>query len=150
MQTAYYPALLLVLLLWPACSLFGDEDMSDFRRQQRLWERQGLSNYAYTLNVACFCPYAGPMRVDVRADSVYRATLIDTGLDIADLERFNVKTIDGLFEVLEKAIKDADNVEVDYEAQYGFPTRIAIDYYKNAVDDEIGYRATDLQVPGID
>ncbi|HMB89921.1 MAG TPA: DUF6174 domain-containing protein, partial [Rhodothermales bacterium] len=63
---------------------------------------------------------------------------------------FNIITIDGLFEVLQRALKEADDVEVDYDAQYGFPTRIAIDYYKNAVDDEVSYRATDLQVPQVD
>jgi hypothetical protein len=150
MQKAFYPALLLILCLWPACSLLGDDDLSDFQQQRSQWERQGLSNYAYTLNVACFCPYLGPVRVDVRADSVYRAMLVDTGLEIADPDSFNIKTIDGLFEVLERALKEADEVEVDYDAQYGFPTLISIDYYKDAVDDEISYRATDLQVPGVD
>ena len=150
MSKTAHLVLLLAFFLSPACSLFGDEDLSDFRQRRSQWEQQGLSKYEYTLNVGCFCPYVGPVRIDVRADSVYRATLADTGLEIADPDSFNIITIDGLFEVLQRALKEADDVEVDYDAQYGFPTRIAIDYYKNAVDDEVSYRATDLQVPQVD
>jgi hypothetical protein len=150
MYKALCPALLLVLCLLPACSLFGDNDLSDFREQRRQWERQNVINYTYQLNVACFCPYAGPISVEVRADTVYTATVIETGEAITNLDNFSVKTIDGLFEVLEQALKEADKVDVDYDAQYGFPSLISIDYYKDAVDDEIGYRATNLHLPRVD
>jgi hypothetical protein len=52
--------------------------------------------------------------------------VIETGAAINNLENFNVRTIDGLFEVLERALKEADEVEVEYDAQYGFPTLISI------------------------
>jgi hypothetical protein len=48
-------------------------------------------------------------------------------------------TVEGLFAVAEENLSNADQVEVTYDAQYGFPASIVVDRIKMAVDDEIAY-----------
>ena len=52
--------------------------------------------------------------------------------------------MDDVFEILEQAYSNhADEVTVDY-SQSGYPTQVFIDYYKDAVDDELGLGVSDL------
>ena len=50
-------------------------------------------------------------------------------------------TPDSLFDVIQKAITaEADQLAVNYNSEFGYPTNIDIDYDVNATDDE--YTAT--------
>jgi hypothetical protein len=53
-------------------------------------------------------------------------------------------TIDALFARLAKAMQKADDVDARYDAETGVPTSINVDWMTNAIDDEIGYSATEL------
>ena len=46
-------------------------------------------------------------------------------------------TIDDLFEQLKSAQAEAEEVSVVYDTTYGYPSSIAIDHIKEAVDDEM-------------
>ncbi len=48
-------------------------------------------------------------------------------------------TVERLFAVAEENLANADQVEVKYDAQYGFPASIVADRIKLAADDEISY-----------
>jgi hypothetical protein len=55
-------------------------------------------------------------------------------------------TVEGLFAIAEENIANADQVEVTYDANYGFPASIVVDRIKMAVDDEISYYVGAFQV----
>jgi len=47
-------------------------------------------------------------------------------------------TIDGRFCYAKKALLNADDVNIDYDKDIGFPNLISIDWNKQELDDEIG------------
>jgi hypothetical protein len=56
------------------------------------------------------------------------------------------QTIDDLFTVLENAYRDrADSIEVEY-SDAGYPTDVTIDYWRQAVDDEMFYSVRNLVI----
>jgi hypothetical protein len=52
--------------------------------------------------------------------------------------------IPGLFAVVEEAATEADELDTEFDATYGFPTSISIDWIENAVDDEVAYVMQDF------
>lgn len=57
-----------------------------------------------------------------------------------DFSRYfqHADTIDKLFGLIERALEeDADVVSVEYDGEYGFPTDISIDWYREGYDDEV-------------
>ncbi len=138
--------LLLPLLLFGACSLFDDDDsLLDVERHWRAWERLGIDTYEYDLTVSCFCPYVGPVRLQVRADTVFSATVLDTEQPFGP-EYARTMTLDELYGiVLEAVVEEAHKVEIDYDETYDFPTRVDIDYIEDAVDDEVRYTAENFR-----
>jgi len=71
----------------------------------------------------------------------------ETGAEV-ETEFFNAsKTIDKLFGVVEDAIKrQTDEISVTYDSRFGYPTHIRIDYLKEAVDEEIAYKASEFKL----
>jgi hypothetical protein len=55
-------------------------------------------------------------------------------------------TVEGLFDTIRDGLDRAGSIEVTYDAARGYPTRIAIDWVKNAIDDEIAYTVTEFSV----
>lgn len=57
-------------------------------------------------------------------------------------------SVDGFFGIIEDAWhRDAARLDVTYDPTYGFPATIAIDYDRLLADDEVIWRASDLQLP---
>ncbi|HVQ18182.1 MAG TPA: DUF6174 domain-containing protein [Actinomycetes bacterium] len=110
------------------------------------WKEQGLTDYTYLLSVGCFCPALMGVPVTVKGSSV-----IDVDGKRYDADRSVIgfadtqPTIDGLFVELGQALEDADDVTVKYDKTTGVPSSIAIDWIKNAVDDEISYSADNVK-----
>ena len=50
------------------------------------------------------------------------------------------RTIDGLFDLVQDAYdRDAHEVQVDFDPDRGYPTRIWIDYVEMMMDEEMGF-----------
>lgn len=145
--------------LLSGCSLLGDSDdpLVRLRQHEQIWSERNISNYRYNLTIACFCSLAGftPATVVVQADTVHAVLNPETGdpirhpgtdAPLSDDLLAEIPTIDGLFDVIYRAIEnEADELTVEYHASFGFPRTIDIDYIEEAVDDEIGYRAEALR-----
>ena len=64
----------------------------------------------------------------------------DSGLTVKPENRRYFPTIDGLFDVVETVLKDgADDLEVRWHEDLGYPKTINIDYIQNAIDDEVSF-----------
>lgn len=150
MWTRLLPLLLLPALLG-GCALLGDGGgpRSELERRQRQWARQGFDAYEYDLNIACFCPYFGPVHITVQADTVAVLEFMlppDVPPPSPEAQRFFERTVEDLFAVIADALREkADELDVEYHPEFGYPTHISIDFYEDAVDDEIGYTASNLQ-----
>lgn len=141
------PLRLLPLSLLP---LYGCT-LSELSDQRAVWEAQGLDDYSFVLQKSCFCPneYTDPVLVTVAGDAVVDAVYTDQS-ELAGQPAaadYGVVTVDGLFDLAEDAVREADEVEIEYDATWGFPTAIRIDYMRDAIDDELSVFASEL-APG--
>ncbi len=113
------------------------------------WKQQGLTDYTYRLTVGCFCPALMGVPVAVKDSSVTEVDGKRYDADRSVTGFANTQpTIDGLFVELGQALEDADDVTVKYDKTTGVPSSVAIDWIKNAVDDEMSYSADGVEPVG--
>lgn len=127
--------LALVLLAVGGCDAFGAE---------RAYT--GPDSYAYTLTESCFCVYVGPVRVTVTDGEIesVRALGDTQGVPQEQIDAVG-QTLAELTALAGRAEREADDVTARYDPTHGFPTRLDIDWLRDAVDDEVTYTATDFQ-----
>ncbi|MDZ8226156.1 MULTISPECIES: DUF6174 domain-containing protein [unclassified Nostoc] len=108
----------------------------DFNRN--FWNKQNISNYSYELSNSCFCieDARGPVVIKVRNGVTSSITSLATGKDVKEyFQSYN--TIPKLFDVIQDAIKrKAFSLNVRYDARFGYPTQIDIDYNNQIADEE--------------
>jgi hypothetical protein len=113
------------------------------------WAAQHLSNYRYVVQVGCFCPaeVTEPTRIEVRNDAPVAITNLRTGQPDPSPSFQDIATIDQLFVVIQHALtRGADDIKVQYDATYGYPHSIMVDFHRNATDDEISYLVDQFEV----
>ena len=111
------------------------------------WAASQPTAYEITVRTSCFCAETRPVIVAVRAGVVESRRYADTGLAIDPRFTSLFPAVEGLFAIVDDAVaRNAAQLDVQYDAERGFPVRIAIDYLKNAIDDEITYVVTDFKV----
>ncbi|MEM1350105.1 MAG: DUF6174 domain-containing protein [Myxococcota bacterium] len=119
----------------------------DFNDAARQWREERPARYEFLFDKTCFCPSVG-----IPAILVVEQNTITEALDPTTREPLKVvpgryETIDGLFIVLRDAL-DNGEAEIElirYDESFGFPTRLSIDYIPSAMDDEVGYSATNFK-----
>jgi hypothetical protein len=118
------------------------------------WEDSGLADYDYTFTRGCFCPeeFVGPYQVSLRTGEVAGATFGGTDLfdiDILEIGRYEeiIKSVDGVFAEIERALREADSFNAEYHPVLGYPTNVYIDWIANAADEEVGYTIANLREP---
>lgn len=140
-----------------SCSLFVNEN-DGYEDALEIWQENKSSDYTFDYNIGCFCPsLVGPARIVVQADTIYQVLNPETNellmIEVTqdsmvyalDIFPSFYHTIDGLFEIVKEARKNADDLDVEYNKEIGYPESISIDYYKDAVDDEVSYSVTDYK-----
>jgi hypothetical protein len=135
--------LLTLSLLLAACS-FGAAAGSEFDQNKATWDNANISHYRYTLSVSCFCAFMDemPVTIEVENDQVVsitsvKGTVIDSSNTLVYPAVEPYTTIDAMFEQLKTAQAEAEEITVVYDPTYGYPSSIAIDYIKQAADDEL-------------
>lgn len=132
------------LFILVACS--GDgflatmRPITSLRAARARWESAAVDSYEMTVQRLCFCGLTDPVRIGVEDGVVISRTVVTTGQPLATREAEYYPDVPGLFAIVEAAIKDADDFDVAFDATYGFPALISIDWAADYVDDEIVYR----------
>lgn len=120
-----------------------ERDLEDARRT---WRGQGISSYTFKVSQFCFCgpDTHGTFAVVVRDGRVQSVTDAETGEPRTPNPSVPL-TVEALFAKVEEAIEqDADQIVVRYDPRLGYPLEIAIDFIARAIDDEVTYKASDL------
>ena len=140
--------LITLVFILAACSMGG----SEVSRNQQKWNDANINHYRFELNIRCFCAFRSqmPLSVEVLNGEVVSITGSDVsiiGKTDANYEYYSrYATIDRLFSELEVDLGgEADEVTETYDATYGFPSTINIDFIKNAVDDELYLNASGFE-----
>jgi hypothetical protein len=138
----------LPLVLAASCLVAcGSPGRSRQESSRALWSEEGPTSHQFTLRWICFCvpDFTRPTRITVRDGAIASATDEETGMAVDPSTR-RLLTIDGLFDVIDDAYqRNAAQVDVTYDPNDGHPVSANIDYDKNAVDEELGFRVLDLQ-----
>lgn len=138
---------LFIALVLSGCSLGGK---SEIQRNQQKWQDAGISHYRYNLFIGCFCVFNEhmPLVVEVQ-DGKFVSMEYQSGKEIEATSRElfdQYATIERIFSELETDINGkADEVTVTYDPTYGFPTKVNIDFIKNAVDDEVALTVSNFE-----
>lgn len=144
-------ALLPLVLLGAACGLTDPDDSSlraQIQTHRERWEARPFRDYAATLERQCFCLPAAtePVRIEVRQGQIVRRVDPETGEPVADPPPVPVPTVDGLFVILLEAVEgDAAAIELEWNAELGFPVRFFIDYDRQVADEELGFEVRDVE-----
>ena len=143
-RTLLFVFLTLTLIL-SACG-----GQSALNQNRDKWTAQGISHYRFNLTVSCFCPFfeVNPVTVEVLDGKIVSMTGAD-GQPLPDNFRSEFEragTVEQLFAIVEYSLANADQVEVTYDAGYGFPSSISVDQIKMAMDDEISYYVENFEV----
>ena len=136
-----------VLLAGARCQLSTDNDdaESDVRRAQARWHRSGVQDYQIVVQYLCFCAFTRPVRITVRFGNIVSRVDAETGQPVP-AEGNHVRDVAGLFDLVLEAIdRDAARVDASYDATYGYPKMIDIDYLANAIDDELQIKTSEFQ-----
>ena len=112
-----------------------------------LWEHHGIGDYDATMERVCECRAAGvPVIVVVRSGAV---TILDSesGEPVDTSVVGAYPTVDGLFDILQDAFdRNADEIRVLYDTGLGYPLEFRIDFFTDAIDDELQYVVSSLGV----
>lgn len=131
---------ILILVLTPASGVTAcgpAKPQSPLAENRAKWQAQGIQHYRFNLSISCFCPFQEqmPLTIEVQNGKVVSISARD-GEDVTPfLESYSRSdTIDKLFNIIASAEGSADELEIEYNPTYGFPSLVWIDYMKNAVD----------------
>ncbi|WP_455209550.1 DUF6174 domain-containing protein [Kaarinaea lacus] len=113
-----------------------------------LWQQANITDYQYTHRMGCFCPYREDIVVVVNAGVIAEAyfTPSATPLSAAEIQTYNLKTIEQLFDVVQSEIdRPAAQLTVTYNATLGYPELISVDPVALVVDEEYAISVLDFQ-----
>jgi hypothetical protein len=122
------------------------------------WRAAGITTYNYRFSRQCLCDErtAGPFRARVEDGAVraaiYQGTAangIPDGTRVAKEFLASVSTVANVFDVIAGAIaKRACTIEVRYDADLGYPTKVDIDFDPDVADEELHFVLSDLRPDG--
>jgi hypothetical protein len=145
MSTRICLTVFVLLLALTACA-----DKTALKENQQKWASQNISHYRFEVEIGCNCPWRGlmPLKVEVKNSEVISMTDKDgQPIPAGYAETFNkAASIEKLFAILDSAIGSASEVNVEYNPEYGYPTKIGIIYSKMTTDNGIGYYVKNFEV----
>ena len=139
--------LILALLVLAACSAVPGSPLEQNRQK---WQYQNISHYRFDLKVLCFCAFSAimPIKVEVNNGKIISMVGKD-GQSAAQYQQALAQyaSIDNLFDTIDAAEKrNAYQLAVEYDSNYGYPQVIHIDYSEKLSDDEISFQVSNLEV----
>ena len=114
-------------------------DYSDIADPRARWQAYGFKNYSIEQKRICFCPPPhGFVRLTIKDDKIVDGMDLTTGRILSKEQWQYFQTVDELFEWIAttRAMNPA-RLDVEYNAIFGYPEKIAVDYKERTVDDEL-------------
>ena len=105
------------------------------------------ADYVYRLEVLCYCPQIGAVRIEVKDGKVVSATSVGDGRGVtkgAQAPDFARLTINDIIAIANDPT--VDEVEVTWPDGQDYPSVVDVDRLANAVDDEVTYTIKAVRV----
>lgn len=143
---------LLVLPTYACSDLSPDTDpiLNDVATHRAIWESKRPYSYVYELQRWCDCPREeqGPVRVKVEGTVVVERRYSETGALVASSLDSAFPAVDGLFDMLEDAAgRKPWSMNVNWDAELGYPRDLYVDFEANVLHDELSYRVVTGPAP---
>jgi hypothetical protein len=104
-----------------------------------LWPNSPAQSYIIDQERSCFCPPLGFVRLKVVNDEIIHGIELESHRTLTAEELEPYMTIEELFdfvEIVERAHPAVSKVE--YDARFGFPCGIYVDWNRDVLDEQIG------------
>ncbi len=138
--------LIVFSLFLAACGLLKSELDTNLEK----WKSQHPGHYRYDLQIGCFCAFMDKMPLSIEVENGQVVNISDaTGAapSAQEMEWYaSYTTIDKIFAYAQTATTEADQVDIQYDPDFGYPTRISIDWIEQAIDDEMGLTVSNFTV----
>ena len=124
----------------------GKLSMSNFKKNRSKWESLQVDDYQMHYRLACFCldDATSQRLVKVTGNQLDSAVNADTNAALLG-ETYETLTIDELFGRIALEESRADKLYVEYDATYGYPTKISVDGNEQMADDEYTITVSDVK-----
>ena len=151
MSTLKRLTLILILTVLTACSATPTSALAGNRQK---WEAKNITHYRFNLAIGCFCAFSDKMPLSIEIQDGQVVSMVDNqGQPVTEFkETFDqYNSIEKLFATLDAAENaatengGADKVTVTYNAEFGYPESVYIDYIEMATDDEIGFTVSEFE-----
>lgn len=122
-------------------------DFSSFAAARAKWRSYNFTTYQIEQERRCFCEPYGFVQLFIRDNKIVSGISPVQSRSLRSIELEYFKSIDQMFDWIEQIRKtNPDHLEIEYDAQYDYPTRIAYNQSVNATDGGIDYLMRNLQV----
>ena len=137
-------------LLGSSCGILDpDSRLDELESHREQWHEADIQDYSMEFRASCFCggEFTELVTVEVLQDTIRSVTVVSTGLPVEHMPIDAWLTVEDLFAAVEQAILgDADELQVTYDPELGYPEFVFIDREEMAIDEEMGYQVFDLEV----
>ena len=114
---------------------------------EKQWKASNIQNYTFELTKSCFCPQEEVKEVSVQNGYLENAIFIPSKTPINLSKRGDIYSLDGFFTLIQNAFdKNASVVTVQYDYDYGYPTKISINQDTTVTDGGITYKITNFKI----
>jgi hypothetical protein len=134
--------LLCAVAFFGSCTDPGNvTDFSNIADPMERWNAYHVRDYTIRQRRLCFCPDGGiPFEITIRQDTIVAAanSISRDPVPSADWVRF--RTVEELFQLVRTI--DPESVasfQVSYDSRFGFPSRVYVDPWQDAFDEQYGY-----------
>ncbi len=114
------------------------EKFANIKYQKELWKEKEPSSYSYSVYNGCMIVQKSEAIV-LFGDRVFRKPDLDGKFLVGEVD------IDELFSTIDKAQAQAHSIEVKYNADYGYPESIQVDWSETTLDDECFFVVEDFE-----
>lgn len=128
----------------------NNSNLTTLNNNEAKWKTATANgNYNYTVQVSGFMmpDYTRAVTVSVTNGQANKMVYADTGEALSAERQASVPSMSDLFQQVRDAYKNnAAQVNVSYDATYGYPSSIYIDRSTSIADEEVGYSVTNVSI----
>ena len=122
-------------------------DLSTITRAFERWQASGLRDYVVEQRRVCFCALpTGFVRLTVRDNRIVGGVDLATTQPVPPQALQSYQTVDEMFAWLRDVTgRNPARLAIDFDARFGYPSRIDLDYSVGLADDELSVEQRSLE-----
>jgi hypothetical protein len=121
-----------------------DSVLREVQARRVAWRARGITDYRVRIGMTCFCPFLPPAILEVRG-GIPVALRDSTGRRAGPPREPYGYTIEGLFDLVERAARNDELVDVSYDPCLGYPASVRVD--PKGLDNWYSVTADRLTIP---